>query len=114
VHMVLTSRGMVRRTMSSNRGQIEFYRANAAQCIAVAQRTSDTSSKLALLEMARAWLLLAEQGEKNGETTLVYETPPPFLRDQADPVWKSHPGPRPSGAGGLGSTGAWRSRRAEA
>jgi hypothetical protein len=86
VHMVLTSRGMVRRTMSSNRGQIEFYRANAAQCIAVAQRTSDTSSKLALLEMARAWLLLAEQGEKNGETTLVYETPHPSLRDQADPV----------------------------
>ena len=68
---------MVRRTMSKT----EFYRAHAAQCIAVAQTCPHTEGKLALLEMARAWLLLAEQGAKNGRTTLVYEPPMPSLRD---------------------------------
>jgi hypothetical protein len=33
--------------------------------------------KFVLLDMARAWLALAEQGVKNSQTTLVYETPTP-------------------------------------
>jgi hypothetical protein len=33
-------------------------------------------TKLFLLDMAQAWMLLAEQALKNNETTLVYETPP--------------------------------------
>jgi hypothetical protein len=43
----------------------------------VAQSSSDDKSKLALLDMAQAWLTLAEQALKNIETVLVYETPVP-------------------------------------
>ena len=48
------------------------YRLNAAHCIEIAARTADTENKLTLLNMARAWLLLAEKAEKSSETT--YET----------------------------------------
>ena len=51
------------------------YRRNAAKCVEIAQRTSDVESRLALLDMAQAWLALAEQAMKNSETVLVYETP---------------------------------------
>jgi hypothetical protein len=34
-------------------------------------------TKLLLLDMATAWLALAEQSLKNNQTTLVYETPTP-------------------------------------
>ena len=62
--------------MASNYNDIEKYRRHAADCIALARTATDTAAKLKLLDMARGWLLLAEQGEKNGETILVYETPP--------------------------------------
>jgi hypothetical protein len=51
------------------------YRLNATKCVEVAQRSSDPETKLALIDMARAWLTLAEQAVKNSETVLVYETP---------------------------------------
>ena len=54
------------------------YRAHAAECVRLAQQTSDPQSKGSLLDMARAWLALVTQGEKNSEApTLVYETPDP-------------------------------------
>ena len=54
------------------------YRAHAAQCVRLAQLTNDPQSKRSLLNMARAWLALATQGDKNSEApTLVYETPEP-------------------------------------
>ena len=54
------------------------YRAHAATCVQLAQQTSDQQSKLSLLGMARAWLALATQGDKNNEApTLVYQTPEP-------------------------------------
>jgi hypothetical protein len=54
------------------------YRAHAATCVQLAQQISDQQSKLSLLGMARAWLALATQGDKNNEAaTLVYETPEP-------------------------------------
>jgi len=54
------------------------YRAHAAKCVRLAQQTSDPQSKSSLLDMARAWLVLVTQGEKNAEAaTLVYETPEP-------------------------------------
>jgi hypothetical protein len=53
------------------------YRAHAAKCVYLAQRTDDPDSKRELLEMARAWLVLAEQADKSGEGTPVYETPEP-------------------------------------
>jgi hypothetical protein len=42
------------------------------------QQTSDPQSKSSLLDMARAWLSLVTQGEKNADApTLVYVTPEP-------------------------------------
>lgn len=68
--------------MASNDGDIEVYRTRAAQCISLAQEMPATEPKIALLDMARAWLLLAEQAAKNGQTTLVYETPTPRITEQ--------------------------------
>ena len=45
------------------------YRLHAAHCIEIAAHTTNTENKLTLLNMARAWLRLAEQSEKN-----IYET----------------------------------------
>ena len=54
------------------------YRAHAAECVRLAQQTADPQSKGSLLDMARAWLALITQSEKNSEVaTLVYETPEP-------------------------------------
>ena len=69
------------RIMNKGDDHIEDYRARAAQCIAVAQTCPDTAGKLALLEMARAWLLLAEQGVKNAQASLVDGTPVPLSGD---------------------------------
>jgi hypothetical protein len=54
---------------------VATYQLHAADCIEIAQRTTDPKSRLALLAMAQSWLKLAEQAVKNSETTLVYETP---------------------------------------
>ena len=63
--------------MASN-GHADAYRVLAAKCISRAQKTDNTQSKLALLDMGKAWLLLAGQGDKNDHApTLVYETPEP-------------------------------------
>lgn len=55
----------------------EAYRLHAASCVQLAQKAVDADSKMQLFNMARAWLALAEQAEKNSEMTLVYETPEP-------------------------------------
>ena len=49
-----------------------IYRLHAAHCMEMAARTADTENKITLLNMARAWLLLAEKAEKFSKTT--YET----------------------------------------
>jgi len=61
--------------------QVKLYRANAFKCAGLAQNASDIHSKLTLLEMARAWLLLSERAIKNSQTCLVYEPPMPSLRE---------------------------------
>jgi hypothetical protein len=53
------------------------YRVHAATCIQLAQQTDDPQSKIALLDMARAWLNLFARAEKSSQTALVYETPEP-------------------------------------
>ena len=73
-------------------GQVEVYRIHAGVCVWLAQKTDDRETKLVLLDMARAWIALAEQGERNRQTTLVYETPEP-RRD----IIRQLPSPRPSG-----------------
>ena len=54
------------------------YRAHAGECVRLAQQTADPQSKSSLLAMARAWLALVTQGDKNNDApTLVYQTPKP-------------------------------------
>lgn len=50
-------------------GRVEAYRMNAAKCLDSAQQTIDGRAKRVLVDMARAWLALADQGEKNRQTT---------------------------------------------
>jgi hypothetical protein len=52
----------------------EMYKEHAAACLAIARNADDREGKIALLDMARAWLVLAEQHVKNSQTTLVCET----------------------------------------
>jgi hypothetical protein len=54
----------------------DWYRSNAEKCLALAYRSNDTDSKIALLAMANAWLALAEQVSKKKETTSAPERPP--------------------------------------
>jgi hypothetical protein len=54
---------------------VKCYRLYAAECMEIAG-TLEPGNKLALLNIAQAWLNLAEQIAKNSETVLVYETPP--------------------------------------
>jgi hypothetical protein len=51
--------------------QADAYQLRAAQCAQLAQTATDSQAKLVLLEMARAWLVLAGQAIKNSETVLV-------------------------------------------
>ena len=44
------------------------YRAHAAECVRLAQQTNDPQSKGSLLDMARAWLALVNQGQKKTTT----------------------------------------------
>jgi hypothetical protein len=53
---------------------VASYRLHAASCIEIA-RNLEPERKLALLNIAQAWLNLAEQIAKNLDTVLVYETP---------------------------------------
>ena len=51
------------------------YREYAAKCVAVAQNLEQAAEKLALLDMAQAWINLAILAEKNERLAVVYETP---------------------------------------
>ena len=57
-------------------GASEDYRHHAAECLRVAERTTDLTARVALLDMARAWHSLADQADRNSRADLVYETPP--------------------------------------
>jgi hypothetical protein len=60
----------------SSTGSAEVYRAHAAQCVEIARKTPDPETRLALLDIAQAWLALAQHADKNTHApTLVYETP---------------------------------------
>jgi hypothetical protein len=51
------------------------YRDYAGKCLLVAQKQENANEKLALIDMAQAWIALAEQAERNETLFLVYETP---------------------------------------
>ncbi|MGA9006598.1 MAG: hypothetical protein WB495_06820 [Xanthobacteraceae bacterium] len=60
----------------SSTGSAELYRVHATQCVELALKAPDRETRLALLDMAQAWLALAEHADKNlHASTLVYETP---------------------------------------
>jgi hypothetical protein len=52
------------------------YRERAAECFRLARRVKDPQQRAVLLEMARAWLRLFEQAEKNAQADLSYESLP--------------------------------------
>lgn len=53
------------------------YWGYAAQCLIVAQRQDSAGDKLALVNMAQAWVNLAEQADKNEPAFASHETPKP-------------------------------------
>jgi hypothetical protein len=53
------------------------YWGYAAQCLMLAQRQDSAGDKLALINMAQAWVSLAEQSEKDTSPFAAYETPAP-------------------------------------
>ena len=53
----------------------EQYRQRASQCLQVAETFSDSKARLSMVNMAAAWLRLADQAEKNS-TTESCESPP--------------------------------------
>jgi hypothetical protein len=53
----------------------EDYRRHAAECVALAEQTSDPIAKLTYVGLARAWLGLADLADKNAHTDIVYESP---------------------------------------
>jgi hypothetical protein len=55
----------------------ELYQQYARDCYRFASETNDFVTKNELLVMARAWVRLADQAEKNSRQDLVYETPSP-------------------------------------
>jgi hypothetical protein len=61
-------------------GNSKEYRHLAGSCMRLAEQIRDSKEKATLLEMARAWHNLADQGERNSKTDLVYETQPRALR----------------------------------
>ena len=57
------------------------YLLRAAELSAMAQ--TEMAKKLEFENLARAYLRLAKQAERNGQTDIVYETPPEKKRDRA-------------------------------
>jgi hypothetical protein len=64
-------------------GREEMYKVHAAACLEIARNADDREGKIALLDLARAWLALAEQHDKSSRTTLLYETMTPSQRGPA-------------------------------
>jgi hypothetical protein len=59
------------------------YLLRAAEFSAMAQAETDRADKVEFENLARAYLRLAEQAERNSQTNIIYETPPKKDRSQA-------------------------------
>ena len=53
------------------------YRRHAAECLLLADDTSDPKNKLLLVAMAQAWLKLAQRAEEDLTPNFVYEPSSP-------------------------------------
>lgn len=72
-------------------GGVDLYRTYGTQCLELARKAPDLETRLALLNMAQAWVVLAEQADKNSHApTFVYETP-----EQQQPVIQQQQQPQP-------------------
>ena len=69
----------------------EKYRHHAAACLQLAARTSNSTQKAHLLEMARAWHNLIDQAERNSKTEIVYEPPLPKAEPQPQQQQQAQP-----------------------
>jgi hypothetical protein len=58
----------------------EQYRASAFECLRFASGLLTAEAKTGLLDIAMAWLKLADQAEKNEKAVLLDEAPAPRLR----------------------------------
>ena len=65
--------------MPGSKEAVAAYRLHAAHCAKIAENTSDPQNRLVLLQMAAAWLTLAEQAKKN---SLVYKVLEPLQQQQ--------------------------------
>lgn len=61
------------------------YRRHAAECLGIAEHIINPDYRARLLAVAQAWMLLAHQCEKNLNTEMVYETPPPKPPEAPEP-----------------------------
>jgi hypothetical protein len=52
--------------MQDVRQNVGRYRKQAADCVARARATADPKIKLALIDMAQVWVMLAEEAERCG------------------------------------------------
>ena len=60
----------------SARQRAKDYRLRAQHCLNIAMDMDDLSKRMVLLDMAQAWMLLADQAARTRTTDIVYETPP--------------------------------------
>ena len=61
--------------MGQSVDRLEQYRRLAAECLHIAAGTADLQLKAVLIDIAGAWLRLADLAEKNSRADLVNETP---------------------------------------
>jgi len=45
--------------------RLDYYRQHALECLRLANDTRESSTKAALIDMAQAWIKLAEQAQRN-------------------------------------------------
>jgi len=69
--------------MDKNMGARNEYLLRAAELSAIAQIETDPADKLEFENLARAYLRLARQAERNSQIGIVYETPPEKKPDRA-------------------------------
>ena len=54
----------------------DHYREYALECLRLAEGTSEPGTKAVLIDMAQAWIKLADQSQKNRRFDLVHPAPP--------------------------------------
>jgi hypothetical protein len=53
----------------------DYYRQHAQECLRLANETLESSTKAVLIDMAQAWIKLADQAQRNRRFDLVQAVP---------------------------------------